>query len=257
MTRNLYFPLGILTFTTAVSAWAGASATGSHWAIESTASRVHLVELYSSEGCSSCPPAEAWLRTLRSNVGLWKNFVPVEFHIDYWNRLGWDDPFSETRFSDRQRDLARTWGKDSVYTPGFALDGAEWRPNSDSLPLPVSKVEVGVLRAERVGTDSYTIRFRAQGKPPTSLRVYGALLGNGFKTIVKSGENSGQTLSHEFVAIRFSESALRYDSKLGLWTATIELGGKGVTIPNSKSVVFWVTEVGKEKPIQAVGGDLS
>jgi hypothetical protein len=86
-----------------------------------------LVELYTSEGCSSCPPAEAWLSRLKDGPGLWKEFVPVAFHVDYWDYLGWRDKWSAEAFSARQRAYASAWHNDNIYTPGFILNGSEWR----------------------------------------------------------------------------------------------------------------------------------
>jgi len=88
---------------------------------------VALLELFTSEGCSSCPPAETWLSGLRSAPGLWKEFVPASFHVDYWDYLGWRDPWASKIFSYRQRDYAQSWHSDSIYTPGFVLNGREWR----------------------------------------------------------------------------------------------------------------------------------
>jgi hypothetical protein len=245
---HIAFPLSALFAVGSTVAYGAAK-------YESPSTQVHLIELYSSEGCSSCPSAEAWLRTLRANSDLWKTFVPVEFHIDYWNRLGWHDPFSEEKFSDRQRDLAHEWGAQSVYTPGFALDGAEWRPAYVALRLPKS-AEVGVLRAERTQPEQYTVHFHPSAPSRTKLRVYGALLGNGFTTVVKAGENSGQTLRHDFVVTQFTETEMSQVKATSDWTATIHLSGKSATTPESQSVVFWVTEVGHERPLQTVGGPL-
>src|SRR4051812_9133614 len=87
--------------------------------------RTHLLELYSSEGCSSCPPAEAWVGGLREAPGLWRDFVPVAFHVAYWDQLGWRDRFATPEFNARQYAYASAWGTESVYTPEFVLDGAE------------------------------------------------------------------------------------------------------------------------------------
>ena len=95
--------------------------------VETGPQRVHLIELFTSQGCSSCPPAEVWLSKLKSEPGLWKNFVPLAFHVDYWDYLGWRDPWATKEFSDRQRNYAEAWRRDSVYTPGFVLNGREWR----------------------------------------------------------------------------------------------------------------------------------
>src|ERR1035437_6145664 len=89
---------------------------------------VALVELYTSEGCSSCLPAERWLAARRDDPGLWRDFVPVAFHVDYWNQLGWPDRFSTSEFTQRQYAIAAGWTSNSVYTPCFVRDGAEWRP---------------------------------------------------------------------------------------------------------------------------------
>src|SRR5205809_201633 len=59
---------------------------------ESGPARVHVIELFTSQGCSSCPPAEAWLSKLKNEPRLWKDFMPIAFHVDYWDRLGWRDP---------------------------------------------------------------------------------------------------------------------------------------------------------------------
>ncbi|MGZ3691649.1 MAG: DUF1223 domain-containing protein, partial [Pseudobdellovibrio sp.] len=82
-----------------------------------------LIELFSSEGCSSCPPAEESLAELVHHPLLWKSFVPVNFHVDYWNRLGWTDPYSKKLFTERQHDYARFWNTGTVYTPAFVVDG--------------------------------------------------------------------------------------------------------------------------------------
>src|SRR5947207_690518 len=101
---------------------------GENLVFQSSENRVALLELFTSEGCSSCPPAETWLSGLRSSAGLWKEFVPVAFHVDYWDYLGWRDPWASAGFSDRQRAYAALWHSDSTYTPGFVLNGKEWRP---------------------------------------------------------------------------------------------------------------------------------
>ena len=100
-----------------------------------------LIELYSSEGCSSCPPAEEWLNHLKGDAGLWKSVFPVAFHVDYWDGLGWPDRFARAEYTQRQRDYAARLRQDSVYTPEFVLNGLEWRP-SQGIP-DRGPVEVG------------------------------------------------------------------------------------------------------------------
>ena len=85
----------ILMLTLGLLCTAG-QASNSTLVFESEQQRVNLLELYTSEGCSSCPPAEAWLATLLDHPQLWEQLVPVVFHVDYWNQLGWEDPFSNS-----------------------------------------------------------------------------------------------------------------------------------------------------------------
>ncbi len=94
---------------------------------QSGPARTHLLELFTSEGCSSCPPAEKWLSELRGNSRLWKQFVPLAFHVDYWDRLGWTDRFANKVFTARQQAYSAAWRSGTVYTPAFVLDGREWQ----------------------------------------------------------------------------------------------------------------------------------
>ena len=84
------------------------------------------MELYTSEGCSSCPSAESWLTGLKDKPGLWSDFLPIAVHVEYWDYLGWRDKWSRKQYSDRQRDYAGAWGADNIYTPEFVLNGKEW-----------------------------------------------------------------------------------------------------------------------------------
>src|SRR4051812_18096726 len=96
---------------------------------QSGPAQVALVELYTSEGCSSCPAAEKWLAELRGDAGLWTRFVPVAFHVNYWDHLGWRDVLATKQFTQRQYSYAETWSSGSVYTPCVVRNGAEldWR----------------------------------------------------------------------------------------------------------------------------------
>src|SRR5438874_2896005 len=119
------------------------SARAADRAFESGPQKAHLLELFTSEGCSSCPPAEAWLSKLKTEPGLWKNFVPLAFHVDYWDRLGWRDPFAAKEWTGRQYQYSTNWKSESVYTPGFVLDGREWMERN----VPAQSAEKpGVLR---------------------------------------------------------------------------------------------------------------
>jgi hypothetical protein len=209
--------------------------------VKSGETQVHLIELFSSEGCSSCPPADAWLSTLKRQAGLWKSFVPIEFHVDYWNRLGWTDRFSRESFTERQRRYAAEWGSDGVYTPGFVLDGAEWRPSSAAPPAPSTR-KVGTLTARRIGPRRVAVSFAPQLSSSKGWRVYGAVLGNGLVSKVGSGENAGRSLRHDFVVLGLASQEMH--PKEGARTA------------ESPSFAIWVARAGSQSPVQAVGGGL-
>src|SRR5260370_42576237 len=109
---------------------------------ESGPERTHLLELFTSEGCSSCPSAEAWLSKLKAEPRLWKDFVPIAFHVDYWDRLGWRDPFAAKEWTARPYRYSSSWKNDGVYTPGFVLGGRE--SQARSVPMS-STAKPGVL----------------------------------------------------------------------------------------------------------------
>ncbi len=168
-----------------------------------------LLELYTSEGCSSCPPAEAWLSQLKENPKLWKDFVPVAFHVDYWDYLGWRDPWASKSFSDRQRTYAKQWRSDSIYTPGFALNGKEWRDWSGRKDGPRSSgVKAGVLTVSSSDTNRWQVSFAPANAASADYEVHAALLAGGLTSNVKAGENRGRLLSHDFVVLTFVNASL-------------------------------------------------
>src|SRR5690348_2850331 len=130
---------------------------------ESGPQQVPLLELYTSEGCSSCPPAEAWLSRLKDDPGLWKAFVPVAYHVDYWNRLGWNDRYSSPQWTERQSRYAALWSSQSVYTPAFVLNGNEWRNWSGKTPAPNEK-RTGQLQAASEDGKRWTVEFQPAEK---------------------------------------------------------------------------------------------
>jgi hypothetical protein len=166
--------------------------------LTSGTTRTSLLELYTSEGCSSCPPADKWLSQLPPDSGV----VPLAFHVDYWDRLGWRDPFGQAVFSQRQR--TRNSGLGWVYTPQVMLDGADyryWHHNRTPRIVPVP------ARADLVLTLTQTPqRIDAQVESrfvePTAeehARLYLALYENHLSSKVAAGENAHRTLNHEHV----------------------------------------------------------
>ena len=182
---------------------------------QSSENQTSLLELYTSEGCSSCPPAEAWLSRLKESPGLWKDFVPVAFHVDYWDHLGWRDPWATKAFSERQRLYAQSWRSDSVYTPGFVLAGKEWRAWSRSKDgPPASGTKAGVLRVSSEDQSHWQVSFNPGPHRQGSYEVRAALMAGNLFSDVKAGENRGRRLNHDFVVTALVTNSLTTDREI-------------------------------------------
>src|SRR6266566_4957420 len=187
---------------------------------ESGPQKVHLLELFTSEGCSSCPPAEAWLSKLKTEPGLWKDFFPLAFHVDYWDRLGWGDPFASKEWTARQYQYSAYWKNESVYTPGFVVDGRESQDRS----IPTSSNDrPGVLKL-LIANDKISAEYKSANIGMKDVDLHVAALGFDLKTKVTAGENNGRNLSQDFVVLslmnqkmsdRKAEIALNPDPRAG------------------------------------------
>lgn len=226
----------LFSLTLAIPAIAGADLL-----FDSTTHRVSLLELYTSEGCSSCPPAEAWFSTLKNHPALWKNFVPVSFHVDYWDSLGWPDRFASKEFTTRQRLYAASWNSDTVYTPAFVLNGAEWK--IDDIPAPAATS--GRLTATLSPTRQLTIRYTPTDIP-NRLEAHIALLGFNLLSNVRAGENRNRTLTHDFITLTLLTRPLRPSADTTLQLPT--------PAPGEKAVAIWITDGDAPTPLQATGG---
>ena len=164
----------------------------------SSPTRTSLLELYTSEGCSSCPPADRWLSQLPANSGV----VPLAFHVDYWDRLGWKDPFGQAEFSQRQR--ARNSGMGWVYTPQVMLDGADHRawhksrlPQGQAIVAPVSMSLTLDQSSDRIQAQvNSRLTPSANNK---GAQLFLALFENRLSSNVATGENARRTLHHDYV----------------------------------------------------------
>jgi hypothetical protein len=208
-----------------------------------------LVELFTSEGCSSCPPAEKWLSALKSSQDLWTKIVPVAFHVDYWDRLGWRDRFAKPEFTSRQQRYAAAWGGDSVYTPGFVVNGKEWRGWFGGNVTPTSSTRVGKFRVSLGADGKLSAGYIPETRQSRGLALNVALLGNDLESDVKRGENSGRKLRHEFVVF----DLIKIDMANGSngWTGSVVLPMRSGNDKPS-ALAAWITE--NETPIQATGG---
>lgn len=224
---------------------------------QSGATQTALLELYTSEGCSSCPAAEAWLSRLKENPKLWKDFVPVAFHVDYWDYLGWKDPFSGKAYTQRQHAYASQWRSRSVYTPGFVLDGKEWRGGLNPEDRPrASNKPAGLLTARSEDGRQWTLHFQpAAGSASSACEFHAALLGFDLSSNVKGGENRGRKLGHDFVVLTLASSAGTRSGDAA--QAALALKPNPAFAPRRLAIAAWVTPSKSLQPVQAVGGWLS
>ena len=206
--------------------------------------QVTLLELYTSQGCSSCPPAERWLNAYVQADDLWQRIVPVALHVDYWDYLGWQDPYASAANSQRQRAYAQAGQARTVYTPGVFANGQEWRGWSWRKQPPASGKRPGNLEV-RVQDDELLAQFAVTDKP---LLLNVAVLGFGIDTEVLRGENRDRTLRQEFVSLaRVSEPSAN-----GHWRLRLpEYQRQGVA---RFGLAVWVTAPDQTVPLQATGG---
>ena len=219
---------------------------GGEIVFESKPTRTHLLELFTSEGCSSCLPAEAWLSSLKNEPRLWQDFVPLAFHVDYWDHLGWRDPFASKTWTERQADYSARWKSESVYTPAFVLDGVAWR--NAALP-PAATETSGVLKITVKGE-----RVVAAFKPATNTErryeIHLACLGFGLGADVKAGENNGRKLVHDFVVLGLTNEGMKSGTK----EFRLPVESLKQAADSRSAIAAWVTQAGQIDPIQAVGG---
>ncbi|HNB90273.1 MAG TPA: DUF1223 domain-containing protein [Plasticicumulans sp.] len=221
---------------------------------ESPPQQVALLELFTSEGCSSCPPADAWLSTLVRDPRLWQTLVPVAFHVDYWDGPGWQDRFATPAFSARQRRHVGHGLVRQVYTPGFVVAGHEWRGWFGGETLAPAAPAAGVLHATLDG-QRLDVRYTPHGSADGALQARVAVLGFGLGSEVRAGENAGRRLRHDFVVLGFDGFALHPDGS-GHWTGQGTLPAAQLPAPRH-ALAVWIERNGEPAPLQATGGWLA
>jgi hypothetical protein len=186
-------------------------------AVRLQAQNVVLVELFTSEGCSSCPPADALLRQVngtRTSGG--QLLVGISEHVTYWNGLGWSDPFSSPVYTERQNAYSERFHLEGVYTPQMVINGAEQITGSDRAALvravqaeaePHPRISLRILSLSIAGS-KLTVNYSASGDMPAhGADLMAVLADDSDRSSVLHGENSGQTLAHVAVARSISRVA--------------------------------------------------
>jgi hypothetical protein len=201
-------PKSIAAAALAVACGAAHGAPGACSA-QSPAHTVALVELYTSEGCDSCPPADRWLSSLAARGYGPAQVVPLALHVDYWDYIGWKDPYAKREFSTRQHKLAKLGRATFVYTPQVLLQGRDFRGwASDAFAKTVAEINARPPRARvslalhSIGTGGADVEIAAELVDP-ALRdeafVYAAAYENKLASDVRAGENRGRRLEHDYV----------------------------------------------------------
>ena len=165
-----------------------------------------LVELYTSEGCSSCPPADKRLSQFPSQAYSLAQVVPISLHVDYWDDLGWKEPFAQPQFSERQSWLVHANGHKTSFTPHFFVSGTEvrdWRGDlGDQLKRVTAKPARASISIHAEATGSGAVFVAASATAPRSgdpLALFVALTEDKLMSSVSAGENRGINLSHDHV----------------------------------------------------------
>ncbi len=234
--NTLTLPIALalsLSGTAALAADAACRAT-------SAAAPPLVVELYTSEGCSSCPPADRWLSTLKGRADV----LPLAFHVTYWDRLGWPDRFALPEATARQYELARAGGQNNVYTPQVVAAGQDWRA-WPRLPTaaPAGGPQVTLAReGERV-----TLQVAAAAGGAAQLAGYWVVLEDGHESAVRAGENAGTTLRHDHV-VRLYRPLPAWPAASGTRAELVVSRGVPAT---PRRVAFVVTEAATRRPVQA------
>ncbi|WP_342618556.1 DUF1223 domain-containing protein [Rhodoferax sp. GW822-FHT02A01] len=159
-----------------------------------------VIELYTSEGCSSCPPADQWLSTMKG-----KPVVAQAFHVAYWDYIGWKDPFANPAFTVRQREIAFANRLSGIYTPQLVRNGrdwANWRQSLQAVDFNASaKATIHLQGGTRANAFEARVTPVAGSGPWTA---YWTTTEHNYSSHVKAGENAGEYLKHDFVVRQYA-----------------------------------------------------
>lgn len=224
--------------------------------------RLVVVELFTSQGCSSCPPADRVLSRLGSDPELADRVVPLSFHVDYWNRLGWRDPFSSPAWTQRQERYVRALRARSLYTPQMVVNGEREMVGSsetrvrDAIRRSLAEPPVGQLQVRLgdgqpeggAGELPVTVIAELSTEPrPHDLVL--VLFQTGLETDVPRGENAGRHLANDYVVRRLSRVA-RLTPDEPRFEDTLHLPLDANWEPGSFGVAAWL----QDPKTLAIGG---
>ncbi len=199
-----------------------------------------LVELFTSEGCNSCPPADRHLQQLDRQV------IVLSEHVDYWDRQGWKDRFASPVFTERQESYARAFGIDGPYTPQMVVDGVAQFTGGDVRRAidEINKASDYAKASIVIGRTEKGVRVDAENSPRDA-DVWLAVADEGDTTIVKAGENKGRTLTH--VAVVRSLKKIGSIKRGGVFSRQVDFD----TIVSGKRIVVFLQAAGQSRIVGA------
>lgn len=230
-----------------------------------------VVELYTSEGCSSCPPADKWLSTLKRKSTATETTVASSstanpaviqaFHVNYWDYIGWPDRFATPAHTNRQRQVS-AWNKQNgIYTPQMVLNGQDWRgwggsSRNVTASTPSAELARASISLQQTGADQFEavvspVASATQQSTATTWSAYWTITEHGHVTRVKAGENNGETLLHDYV--------VRQYTPVGDYNAAasqkLSLRGVATTPGHERQVNLVVFDPKTGKTLQAVSAN--
>ncbi|MBG9386926.1 DUF1223 domain-containing protein [Caenimonas aquaedulcis] len=227
---------------TAMSCLAAGALAATACRVESPANLVPVIELYTSEGCSSCPPADRWLSSLKPAAASGRAVVQA-FHVGYWDYIGWADRFASPAHTQRQREVSARNGLTGIYTPQLVRNGRDFKDYAQA----VAGGEAARARIElqRLADDA----FEATVSPAPDVSTWSAywtVTENGHSSKVKAGENQGEFLQHDFVVRQYVQAGdYRGGAKLTLRSVPASAGH-----PRQVNLVVFDPRSGR--PLQAL-----
>jgi len=247
-------PTPLLVLTLAVAAAAPSLAAETTCQARSGPQVNRVLELYTSEGCNSCPPADRWLSRVKADAGT----VVLAFHVDYWDRLGWKDRFASPAYTERQALQQAVNGARFSYTPQVVLDGLDRKDWFDQTPPdgPAPATASVALSLQRNG-DSFSASVlplaAAPGtRPaPTRLAAYWAITEQGHVSDVKAGENQGVMLRHDFV-VRAYQPVAAWAAQVGSPVTLSYRAPLAADPAHPRQVNLVVVDAAGGRPVQAL-----
>lgn len=187
-----------------------------------------VVELFTSEGCSSCPPADKLLSELAMELQSNDRIYFLAYHVDYWDHIGWKDPYASNAATARQRAYAKAFGSSDVYTPQMVVGGTTGFVGSDRVKAReaieaakkvAGRVTVTATMAEALAAgkasriQSESVVTGVDAKLPVGMKILAALIEDGLESKVTAGENKSRTLKHDRVVRAFADSTVDAEGK--------------------------------------------